>query len=433
MDNSMSVTMAGGDKGQKIAVIGGGVAGIVTAYLLQEQHEITLFEQNDYLGGHTHTIEVTAGPDAGLAVDTGFIVLNDATYPQFQKFLARLGVACRVSGMSFGFHCRQTGLVYAGTNLNGLFAQRRNLLRPRFLGFLLEIARFCKSTREDLARGNVPPVTLGQYLESGGFSKFMVDNYLVPMAAAIWSTPAIQVTEFPAEPFLRFFSNHGLLSFKNRPDWKTVVGGSHAYVKEFVRSFRGRLHLQSPVSKVVRDAEEVRLTLANGETLSFEQAVIATHADQALGLLQDPSDMERQLLSPWRYQRNHTVLHTDASLLPSRKRAWAAWNFTRDVGAAGDRPVFVTYYMNLLQGLAAQRDYCVTLNRQEAFRPETVIAEMDYLHPLYTFESMATQAQLPQLNGQQRTYYCGSYFGYGFHEDAVRAGVAVAQAFGINL
>ncbi|PLX83285.1 MAG: amine oxidase [Desulfuromonas sp.] len=421
------------ERGQKVAVVGGGVAGIVAAYLLQGLHEVTLFEANGYLGGHTHTVEIPDGPDAGLAVDTGFIVLNDATYPLFQRFLARLGVATRVSEMSFGFHCRQTGLVYAGTDLNGLFAQRRNLVSPAFYRFLLEIARFCKKARLDLGRGAVPQVTLGRYLEDGRFSPFMAENYLVPMGAAIWSTPALRVADFPAEPFLRFFQNHGLLSFRNRPDWRTVVGGSHAYVKAFLRGFGGSVHLRRPVRKVTREPGGVRLALAGGETAFFDQAVIATHADQALRLLGDPSETERRLLSPWRYQRNRTVLHTDASLLPRQRRARAAWNFSREAGAAGERPVFVTYDMNRLQGLSAQRDYCVTLNRDAPFRPETVIAEMDYHHPLYTFESMATQAELPRLGGRRRTWYCGSYFGYGFHEDAVRAGAAVGQAFGGEL
>ncbi len=420
-------------RSQKIAVVGGGVAGIVVAYLLQHQHDITLFEQNGYLGGHTHTIEINDGPDSGIAVDTGFIVLNDATYPLFQKLLARLGVDSRIAEMSFGFQCRQTGLVYAGTGLNGLFAQRRNLISPRFLSFLMEIARFSKQARQDLSDENVSSVTLGEYLEERRFSSFMVDNYLVPMAAAIWSTPAVQIANFPAEPFLRFFHNHGLLSFRDRPNWRTVVGGSHAYVKSFMNSFKGRLHLQTAVKQVAREDGKVKLTFDKGETATFDQVVIAAHADQALRLLKDPSDLEQRLLAPWRYQKNHTVLHTDATLLPEKKYARAAWNFISEAASPGGRPVFVTYYMNRLQGFTAQRDYCVTLNCNRPVNPELVIKEIDYHHPLYSFESMATQALLPQLNGQQNTWYCGSYFGYGFHEDAVRAGEAVAKAFGISL
>lgn len=420
-------------QGQKIAVIGGGVAGIVTAHLLQKQHEVSLFEQNDYLGGHTHTIEITDGPDAGLAVDTGFIVLNDATYPLFRKFIAQLGVEARVSEMSFGFQCHRTGLVYAGTDLNGLFAQRRNLFSPSFYGFLLEIVRFCKQAQQDLDAGDIAQITLGGYLARGRYSSALIDNYLVPMAGAIWSTPAMQIHDFPAGPFLHFFRNHGLLALRDRPLWRTVVGGSSAYVKAFARGFSGTIHLQQAVHTIRRDPERVQLTLADGSSQNFDQVVIATHADQALRLLQDPSELEQQLLSPWQYQLNQTVLHTDASILPTRKHAWAAWNFTREAREKEDRPVYVTYYMNRLQGLRAKNDYCVTLNRGEAFKPDSVIAEMAYHHPLYSFASMATQSKLPQLNGCKHTYFCGSYFGYGFHEDAVKSGVEVAKAFGLEL
>jgi predicted NAD/FAD-binding protein len=419
--------------GQKIAVVGGGVAGIVAAYLLQQHHQVTLFEQNDYLGGHTHTIEITDGADAGTAVDTGFIVLNDATYPLLQKFLAHLGVETRVSEMSFGFQCRKTGLVYAGTDVNGLFAQRRNLVNPKFLRFILEIARFCRQALQDLEQDAVPRVSLGEYLQSGRFSAYMVDNYLVPMAAAIWSTPALRVVDFPAGPFLYFFRNHGLLSMRNRPLWRTVVGGSDSYVKAFSKSFGGQLQLSAPVRSIQRDDQQVELTLDDGSTFKCDRVVIACHADQAIRLFESPTELEQRLLSPWRYQKNHTVLHTDCSVLPKLKRAWASWNFTREAGGDAEHPVYVTYYMNRLQGLRADRDYCVTLNRREPFSAEQVVAAMDYHHPLYTHESMATQKDLPQLNGQNRTYFCGCYFGYGFHEDAVRAGNEVGKAFGVSL
>ena len=420
-------------RGQRIAVVGGGVAGIVAAYLLQQHHDVTLFEQNDYLGGHTHTIEITDGPDAGAAVDTGFIVLNDATYPLFQKFLAHLGVETRVSDMSFGFQCRKTGLVYAGTDLNGLFAQRRNLVNPKFLSFILEIARFCRQALKDLEQQSIPRVSLGEYLHSGRFSSYMVDNYLVPMAAAIWSTPALRVVDFPAGPFLYFFRNHGLLSMRNRPLWRTVAGGSYSYVKAFSKMFQGQLHLSTPVQSIQRDDRQVVIRLASGSTFKCDQVVIASHADQALRLLEGPTELEQRLLSPWKYQKNHTVLHTDSSVLPKLKHAWASWNFTREPGGDAEHPVYVTYYMNRLQGLEVNRDYCVTLNRREPFHAEQVIAAMDYHHPLYTHESMATQKDLSQLNGQNRSYFCGSYFGYGFHEDAVTAAVAVGRSMGIEL
>lgn len=419
---------------QKVAVIGGGVAGIVSAYLLQQNYQVTLFEKNDYLGGHTNTIEITQGADAGLAVDTGFIVLNDATYPLFQKFLARLGVKTRIADMSFGFQCRQSGLVYAGNDLNGLFAQRRNLVSLSFFRFLLEIARFCKKARHDLDAGLVPAGTLGDYLQQGRFSPYMVDNYLLPMAAAIWSTPALRATDFPAASFLRFFKNHGLLSLRNRPQWRTVVGGSFAYVKAFQRQFNGQIHLNAAVEKVFRDDGTVRLQFADATTARFDHVIIATHADQALQLLGDASADEQRLLAPWHYQLNRTVLHTDAAVLPAQRAAWSAWNFTREANDESDnQPVFVSYYMNLLQGLQAQQHYCVTLNRPQNFPADQVIAAFDYQHPQYNFDSLATQGQLATLNGQRNSWFCGSYFGYGFHEDAVRSAVAVATGLGGQL
>ena len=419
--------------GQNVAVVGGGVAGIVAAFLLQQRHKVSLFEQNDYLGGHTHTIEIPDGPDRGTPVDTGFIVLNDATYPLFQKFLGQLGVETRVSDMSFGFQCHKTGLVYAGTDLNGLFAQRRNLINPTFLNFLLEIARFCRQALADLENGTMSNISLGDYLRQGQFSSYMIDNYLVPMAAAIWSTPALRVVDFPAGPFLYFFRNHGLLSMRNRPQWRTVVGGSHSYVKAFYNTFQGHLHLSSSVRSIRRDDQHVTLTLEDGSALRFDQVVIACHADQALQILDEPTSLEQRLLTPWKYQKNHTVLHTNSAVLPKLKRAWASWNFTREPGGDAEHPVYVTYYMNRLQGLDVSHDYCVTLNHPDPFQTEERIAVMDYHHPLYTYESMATQQELPELNGKNRTYFCGSYFGYGFHEDAVRAGAIVGEAFGVPL
>ena len=418
---------------QRVAIVGGGVAGIVAAYLLQARHRVSLFEKGDYLGGHTHTIEIGQGPDAGLAVDTGFIVFNDRTYPLFETFLERLGVAARPAEMSFGFQCRETGLVYAGNSLNGLFAQRRNLARPGYYRFLLEILHFSARARRDLFDGALTGLTLGEYLQRCKTGAALIDQYLLPMAAAIWSTPALEVREFPAEAFFRFFSNHGLLSPFNRPQWKTVVGGSFQYIQAFVRQFPGELRLGAGIARISRENGKVQIHLCDGRTEIFDQLVLATHADQALRLLADPSPQERRLLAPWRYHRNHTILHTDSSVLPRQRRAWAAWNFTREAVEAGRRPVAVTYYMNLLQGLRARRDYCVTLNPTRPIPPARIIAEFDYLHPHYDFSSLSTQAELPRLNGQCNSWFCGSYFGYGFHEDAVRAAVAVGEGLGGRL
>ncbi|MBB5348669.1 FAD-dependent oxidoreductase [Desulfoprunum benzoelyticum] len=411
------------------AVIGGGVAGIVAAHLLQKTRRVSLFEAGEYLGGHTHTIAIPDGPDAGTPVDTGFIVFNEATYPHFIRFLAELEVPSRLSEMSFGFHCRQTGFAYAGNDLNGLFAQRTNLFSPRFYRFLLEIARFSKQGLADLQREEQLG-SLREYVRRHQYMPFMVDNYLKPMAAAIWSAPTGQILDFPARSFLLFFKNHGLLSLRNRPAWRTVAGGSSSYVKAFTNRFTGSLHLRSPIRKITRTPDGVRLELADRSIEHFDEVVIAVHADQAFSLLADPTPDEKRLLAPWRYEANSTVLHTDISVLPPMRRAWACWNFKRDGNAGPEQPAFVTYSMNLLQGLTTQHQYLVTLNRPSAYDERQVIARMIYHHPVYTERSMATQAALPSLNGVNNTCFCGSYFGYGFHEDAVRSSYQAVARLG---
>ncbi|MDX9835544.1 MAG: FAD-dependent oxidoreductase [Desulfobulbus sp.] len=404
----------------KIAVIGGGVAGIVAAHLLQQRYHVTLFEQNDYLGGHTHTVTVPDGTDAGTGVDTGFIVFNEATYPLFIAFLEELGVASRATEMSFGLHCRESGFTYAGNDLNGVFAQRSNVLSPRFYRFLFEIGRFCRQAETDLA-ADEDLGTLADYLARHRFQPFMVANYLAPMAAAIWSTPAGGVTAFPARSFLRFFKNHGLLDLRHRPRWRTVAGGSHSYVRAFSDRFCGTIRLDCPIETVLRSDDGVQLQFAHGPAEQFDAAVFATHADQTLGLLAEPTAEESRLLGAWRYEKNSTLLHTDTSVLPPAQRAWACWNFRRETSDCAEHPVFVTYSMNLLQGLRTERHYLVTLNPPSGCVESQVLARMDYHHPLFTNASMASQAALPLLNGVRRTWFCGSYFGYGFHEDAVRS------------
>jgi predicted NAD/FAD-binding protein len=419
-------------RGLKIGIIGGGVAGIVTAHLLQEKHDVTLLEANDYLGGHTHTIVIEDGPDEGTAVDTGFIVMNDRTYPLFRKFLERLEVATRPTGMSFSFHDRVSGLVYSGSGFNGLFTQRKNLFDPSFLKMVKGILRFWNDAKEGLAADSIPNMTLGDYLR-GRYPSQTIDNYILPMAAAIWSASPSEVHLFPAESFLRFFSNHGLLGVRDRPQWMTVVGGSHSYVKAFQGSFKGRVVLNSPVEKVSRQGEGVAVETARGDDFHFDGIVIASHADDALRMLEDPSEEEKKLLGPWEYQANDTVLHTDTSVLPPHARAWSCWNCCREDGTGDTRPVSVSYSMNILQGLDTSRHYCVSLNRHIPIRNDSVIARMVYRHPYYTFDSVATQKNLRTLNGKRNTWYCGSYFGYGFHEDAVRSAVQVGLDFGIDL
>jgi len=414
-----------------IAVIGGGVAGLSAAFLLQEKFKVTLFERNDYVGGHTHTIVIPSGPDEGIPLDTGFIVLNDRTYPTFHRFLRRLGVSVRASDMSFGFHDERTGLQYSGSGLNGLFAQRVNLFKPSFHRMLWEIRRFGKEGEEDLKKGATAP-TLGKYLESKRFSREMIDQYLLPMGSAIWSTPPGEIWDFPTETFLGFFKNHGLLNLSDRPQWQTVVGGSHSYVRAFLKDFRGEVRKSSGVTSVRREGEGVVLSQGN-LVERFDKVVIATHADEALELLEDPSQDERRLLGSWRYQDNHTVLHSDVSVLPPNRRAWASWNYVVERDAPPGGKTSLSYHMNRLQGLKAQKQYCVTLNRSVPPREGETIREFFYHHPTYSLASVKSQGELPRLNGVRNTYFCGSYFGYGFHEDAVKAGVAVGRALGVEL
>lgn len=417
---------------KRIAVIGGGVAGLTAAYLLDGHHDVTLLEKNAYLGGHTNTFTVPEGPHAGLPIDTGFIVMNDRNYPLFRRLLDRLEVRVQPSDMSFSYHCLQTGYYYNGRNLNGLLAQRRNLVRPRFLRMISDIFRFYREAGEDLQAPEFDNCTLGEYLTEKHFSSAFVQDHLVPMASAIWSTPPHGIADYPAKALLHFFRNHGLLQLKERPQWNTVRGGSQTYVRRIIDGFRGEIVLRARPAAVHRTPAGPRITFQDGAARTFDAAVIAAHADEALALLADPSPDERRLLGAWRYEPNHTVLHTHPSVLPPRRRAWASWNFLQGRSANQDAPVSVTYYMNLLQNLQADRPYFVSLN-QPSIPDEAVLMETTYTHPTYSFASLATQAELPRLNGRNQTWFCGSYFGYGFHEDAVRSGVSVAQDFGIAL
>ena len=416
---------------QNIAVVGSGVAGLTTAYFLSRYHQVTLYERNSYLGGHTNTIEIPDGPDAGTPVDTGFIVMNHRNYPVLTRLFDRLHVPLRDSDMSFGYKCEVTGLAYAGSSLNTLFAQRRNLANPRFYGFVRDILRFYRQAQTDLDTDNVGEQSLGDYLERGDFGDVFVHHHLLPMGAAIWSTPCDRMMDFPAASFLHFLRNHGLLSLSNRPQWRTVVGGSWQYVKKMMGGFKGTAHTDTPVHQVRRTETGVELTLTGNETVRHDTVVLATHADTSLGLLADPSEQEQSLLAPWVYERNHTVLHWDTSLLPANRRARASWNYCRESEAA-DR-VSLSYDMNRLQGLNTQRHYLVTLNRTGVIREDTIVYETDYHHPTYTLDAMATQHRLPELNGKRNTWFCGSYFGYGFHEDAVRSAAQVLDDFGIAL
>lgn len=416
---------------KNVAIIGAGVAGLTAAYLLQRKYNITLFEKNDYIGGHTHTIVIPEGPDAGIPVDTGFIVMNHKNYPFFTKLLAKLGVELRDSIMSFGYHDEVTGLEYSSLNFNGLFAQRRNLFNPRFYSMLLEIMKFFREAPAALEEGKLAGLTLRDYFSRNKCSAYFIDHHILPMGCAIWSTPADTMLDFPAESFIRFYKNHGLLSVSGQPQWRTIVGGSYSYVKKILADFKGKVFINKHITSVKRVDGGVTMIEEDGQQFYFDEVVIAAHADEAFNMLADPSDDERNFLSPWQYNRNHTILHTDVSAMPPNRRAWSSWNFIRE--SEGDNALSLTYNMNLLQGLSAKEQYFVTLNRRKPIPRNKIIDEMLYTHPIYTADSMKTQKYLPSLNGKLNTWFCGSYFGYGFHEDAVRSAVDVARDFRIEL
>jgi predicted NAD/FAD-binding protein len=418
---------------QRIAVVGGGAAGLTAAWLLQHRHDVTLFERDAEPGGHVRTITVPDGPDAGLRVDAGFIVFNDRNYPLFTRLLERLEVEWRWSDMSFGYACEATGLEYAGTGLNGLFAQRANLARPAYWRLLSGILRFCRAGRDALGDRAIDDLTLGEFVDRVGIPPTVVRDYVLPMGAAIWSGTRDDIRAFPAAMFLRFFDNHGLMGLADRPRWKTVVGGSRTYVDRLIDRFEGRCVRGAPIAAIRRLDGGVEILPQGAAPLRFDQVVIATHADEALAVLADPDDDELEVLGAWRYSRNRTVVHTDRTVMPRNRRAWASWNYRRSHDRGDGAPVAVTYHMNRLQGLNGANEYFVTLNPTGPIDERRVVAQVDFTHPVYDFPAVRSQARLAELQGRRGTWFCGAYHGNGFHEDAVRSGAAVATAFGETL
>lgn len=405
----------------KVAIIGTGISGLVAARNLAKAHDLHVFEAEDRIGGHTNTIEVDT-PHGSIPVDTGFIVFNRRTYPNFCSLLEEIRVPSRETNMSFALSCGKSGLEWSGDTLNSLFAQRRNALRPAFLGMLADVVRFNRSAPRLLRDGADP--TLGEYLASAGYSKKFVERFLLPLGAAIWSAPPAAMRDFPARSFIRFFDNHGLLDLVGRPKWRTIVGGSRTYLEPLTRDFADRIHTRRPVRRVTRGATGAILAFDDGPA-RFDAVVFATHSDQALKLLGDAGPAEREILGALPYQRNHAVLHTDEHALPRLRRAWASWNYF--VPRDDTRPVSVTYWMNRLQGFDAPREYCVTLNPGFEIRPERVLAKIEYDHPLFTRAGVAAQARRTEISGVHRTHFCGAYWRHGFHEDGVVSGLAVAR------
>lgn len=411
----------------KVAVIGAGISGLVAAYRLASEHEITVFEANDFPGGHTNTVDVALTGEHH-PIDTGFIVFNDWTYPNFIRLLGKIGVGYKATEMSFSVTDPDSGLEYNGNNLNSLFAQRRNLLSPGFWGMLRDIVRFNKRTQLDLSEGRIAQdTTLNEYLKAGGYGERFILHYIVPMGAAIWSMPMAEMLNFPLQFFVRFFKNHGLLSINNRPQWQVIEGGSSAYIAPLTATFKKRIRLNCPVMRVERDADGVVIHSSAGSE-RFDKVVFACHSDQALKLLAKPSEAEQSILGALPYADNEVVLHTDTRLLPSRKLAWASWNYR--LGGAGHTLAAVTYDMNILQGIQSDATFCVSLNQSAGITPSLVLGRFTYAHPQYSLTAVAAQARWEELNGAQHSFYCGAYWANGFHEDGVVSALRVARSFG---
>jgi uncharacterized protein len=401
----------------RIAIVGAGVSGLVAAHRLSRRHEVVVYEAAAYAGGHTNTIRVDTD-DATHHVDTGFIVFNDRNYPNFERLLAQLGVATQPSSMSFSVSDGRGDFEYSSGSPSGLFAKRGHLTSPAFHRMVRDLVRFNREVRPLIALNGQGP-SLGEFLDRGDYSRQFVERLIVPQASAVWSADPAQMWSFPAGFLAEFFDNHGMLGFTRRPRWRTIAGGSQRYVRALTARLGDRLRLRAPVSRLARDEDGVRVTVAGqgSEPERFDHAVLAAHSDQALALLADPSRAEREVLGAIPYQPNRAVLHTDASLLPRRRRAWASWNYhLQDEPAA---QTTVTYHMNRLQSLDADREFCVTLNRPADIDPARVISTIDYAHPVYTHAGLAAQRSWDRISGAGRTHYCGAYWGWGFHEDGV--------------
>ena len=415
----------------KIAIVGSGISGLTCAYLLNREHDITVFEKNDYVGGHTHTHEIEYDGEE-LSVDSGFIVYNEWTYPNFIKLLDQLGVERQLTRIGFSVKSEKNNLEYAGHSLNGLFAQRSNFFRPSFMRILFSMRRFNAEARDDLGTLD-PQITLGQYLTSNNYPREFIQHYIIPIGAAIWSTVPKQMMDVPAVFFIRFFENHGLLQVVNRPNWWVISGGSKKYVEKMIYDFKGKIRLSTPVKNVKRGIDSITVKFgSNGlEKENFDSIIFACHSNQSLAMLDSPSKQEEEVLGAIKYQKNDALLHFDDSILPKRKNAWSSWNYLLDEDP--NRAVALTYNMNILQSLKSDRTFCVSLNSGDLIDRSKVIKHLNYEHPLFTLSSINAQGRKHEVSGKNNTYYCGAYWRNGFHEDGVISALDVCKDFGQSL
>ena len=414
----------------KLAIIGTGISGLTAAYLLQDKHELTVFEAGDRIGGHTATMDVEY-QGQHYAIDTGFIVYNDWTYPNFIKLMTALGVSSQPTEMSFSVKCGLSGLEYGGNNLNTLFAQRSNLLSPSYWKMISDIVRFNKEAIEDLEKNHISDdMSLGEYIISKGYGEKFTSKYLIPMGSAIWSASTATMLDFPLLFFVRFFKNHGLLSVNNRPQWRVIQGGSGNYLQPLTESFKEKICINAAVKSVGRFDDRVELVMEGGHKEVFDQVIFACHSDQALALLENASDAENEVLGAIPYQDNDVVLHTDDSLLPEKELAWSSWNYW--LRSERQEQAVLTYDMNILQGIEAPVTFCVTLNASDAIAPEKVLGRYSYSHPVFSMASVAAAERWGEINGVNRSWFCGAYWGNGFHEDGVNSGIRVATKLGAD-
>ena len=411
----------------RIAVIGGGISGMASAWLLSREHQVDLYEANAYVGGHTHTHDVESG-GCDYAVDSGFIVFNPDNYPLLTRLFGELGVESQPTTMSFAVHNEASGLEYGATSLDALFCQRRNLLSPAFYGMVRDLARFYRESPALLQTADAGP-TLGDYLRVHRYGAMFRDRHIVPMASALWSSPSRKVLDFPARYLVQFMANHHMLQLDGRPEWRVVRGGSTRYVDALRARWNVRERIASPVTAVRRVEGGVEIT-SLGQTERYDQVVLACHSNEALAMLADATPAEREVLGAIRYQENDTVLHTDTRLLPKRRKAWSAWNVL--IPASASEACTVTYCMNLLQTLDAPDTFCVSLNCADRIDPAKVIRRMRYAHPEYTHASVAAQQRKGEIQGRSGTWFAGAYWGWGFHEDGMRSAVEVARALGVD-
>ena len=412
-----------------IAVVGTGISGMSSAWLLSKAHDVTVYEDDARLGGHTNTVEAPGPGGKGTTpVDTGFIVYNDRNYPNLVALFDHLKVPTKISDMSFAVSVDNGALEYGTSDFGELFAQKRNLLRPRFWSMLNDLLRFYREAPNYADTGDTI-MSLGEYLNRGKYGKPFCEDHLLPMAAAVWSTPAGQVRDYPVASMIRFCENHGLLKVSGRPEWRTVDGGSREYVSRLTAAYADKVRLGRGARRIARGTEGVTVTDASGETALYDHVVLACHADQALAMLAEPSAEERALLGAFRYTKNETVLHSDAGLMPKRKSTWSSWNYLAETGTA-ETALCVTYWMNRLQSIPKDNPLFVTLNPVRPPRPETVVKTIQYEHPVFDEGAIRAQRRLWDLQGKRNSWFCGAYFGSGFHEDGIQAGLAVAEALG---